>query len=277
MYTPEKNTEQDATFPSLLFVPGIEHENGDLETLMQELSDTAHIVTIEKEDIDFAHRQKEGWEHALQQALQDAAHKYDTQGLIGHSFGCFRTLRLLQAGVQAQFAVLINPPKNTPDKTKMRTGFPSLTDTQTEDRLAPLVQDLLDDEYKEFIYRHAQHEIHDGQPFRPWHKNEFRALSKDTSFPDALRSMQPTIPVDIIHSLTDPWDIPEWGDIGTNVHFSTVENGGHYLAISKPRIVAEHIRSLINDTIGSPHTPQKAVAYITTQSSLISPGHKSLS
>ncbi len=245
--------ETDNSLPNLLFVPGIEHEDGDLDRLRKSLSGVAHIVTVTKDSIGFIMREKHQWEAKMRNALREVAERNKAVGVIGHSFGCFRTLRLLEDGMRAEFAILLNPPSNEIDKSMFpRDAFPLITSTETERRLFPLVQDLLDQEYAAFIMRHAQYELRGENPLRPWHSTEFRALAKDIPFPDLLRQVQPDIPLDIIHSPTDPWEIRDWGDVGMHINKHAIDHGGHYLATSYPDEVSAVIRNALERTVGIP-------------------------
>lgn len=253
--------ETGDSLPNLLFVPGIEHEDGDLDALRLHLSSLARIVTVHKEEVGFTAKERNQWEEKLQRALCDTAERHNAVGVIGHSFGCFRTLRLLENGVRMEFSVLLNPPANEIDKSRFqKNAFPLITVTDTERRLFPLIQDLNDKEYAAFIMRHARYELNGDNPLRPWHSTEFKSLLKDIPFPELLRHVQPDIPVDIIHSPTDPWDIRDWGDIGMHINKHAIDHGGHYLATSYPDKVSTVIRGSLERIVGIPQKPKKAVA-----------------
>lgn len=248
--------------PKLLFVPGIEHENGDLGHLQEHLCGIADIITIEKESVGFSKDTKNEWECMLLQVLKQVAESENVDGVIGHSFGCFRTLRLLEKGLRVRFSVLLNPPLNAIGSTAPHSQIapPSLTETHTESRLRPLISDLSDDDYAAFIQRHTHYELKGNGPFRPWHKAEFITLRKEKFFPDLLREIQPDIPIDIMHSSTDPWNIENWGDVGMNIKRHDIPNAGHYLATSHPDKVSAVIRELLEQTICLPKKSVRSAA-----------------
>ncbi len=253
----------DQKLPSLLFVPGIEHEHGDLEKLIEELAGIARIVTVQKEDVGFSMKRKNEWETMLREALRTVADKEKIVGIIGHSFGCFRTLRLLESGLRAEFAVLLNPPQNTIDRTSLHPhAYPSYTGTHTEQRLHPLVTDLLDEECRKFMERHGKYEVKGDGWIRPWHKAEFTSLRDDVPFLELLNQASPEIPMDIIHSSTDPWDLQNWNQLRMNIRRHEIKNGGHYLATSHPQEVGTIIRSLIQELIITTKTDTSKPEYL---------------
>lgn len=252
----------DSRIPKLLFVPGIDDDEGDLDTLKRSLDGIATMISIRKEDVGFEPKKRHEWEDRVLRYLKILAEAEEIDGLVGHSFGCFRTLHLLEQNVRASFAILLNPPLNSINKDVMSSQSPHYaTNSETEKRLWSLVLDLPEDQYREFMFRHARYEQQEG-PLRPWQVTEFKTLSKEKPLPDLLRAIQPPIPIDIVRSPCDPWDIKDWGDLGMNVRQHAIDGAGHYLQLSKATEVLTIIRCMIEETIRhSPHnTPRPHAA-----------------
>lgn len=251
-WTPKQTSEE--TLINLLFVPGIEHEDGDLEQLQEQLSDVARIITVQKEDMGFEpkfRRNGRAWEEKMDETLEKVIRTHAVYGLLGHSYGAHRATRLLAKHVRVSFAILLNPALNkiNEDIIKMKTPPPLLTETQTEKRLWPLIVDFTEEQYKQFISRHAAHELNGEGPVRPWITTEFSNLRDGDPLPVALRSSQPDIPVDIVRSPDDAWDIKEWGDLGMNIHMHSIEQAGHYLHVSQAERIAGIIRAAVERTL----------------------------
>lgn len=238
----------------VLFVPGIEHDNRDLASLQEEVRNCISFVTVEKKDVPFDSKRRKEWESHFRAHLLNTGKERAVTGLVGHSFGCFRTLALLQEGLHADVVHLINPPMNTigalpedPENAyrKFAANKKRATTTHTEERLSPLVLELDDDVYDEFMLHHTEHERLTGDPFEPTQITEFKTLSSSEKFPDLLRSTmqnlgQTACPVIIYRSLCDQWDIKQWGDLPLNVQVKTFENAGHYLHLKFAETIGNH-------------------------------------
>jgi len=227
---------------SILCLGGVQHDRVDFELLVKEFESKYQLVLAGK-DIS-ADPESDTWDDVLYEHYLGIAEQHQCVGAIGHSRGGKFVMDMLDRSKRLEFAAFINPPNS-------QASFNSLEskreyDTLTEKMLEPLVFDMIDDQYDEFISRHAQYERENGV-IAPTLKPEFRRLKEEELLAKRIESYEGQSPILVIQAECDPWfrEVNEKGQI----RVCNIKNGGHCLHVSKAKEVAAEIRDWLSRVV----------------------------
>lgn len=178
--------------------------------------------------------------------------------LITHSFATHRVGKILEKHPDIYGAILMNPPLNV-----MQTGNKTVNRVlQRENGFMDMLFrnvafDMTDNDYDEFLERQAQTYAKESNEI----SRQGGILKRGKPFLERLSEIPQEFPLLIIQASGDPWNVDQIPETEKRTVVDFGPECGHYPHISRPKEVADLIRSWVFETLLATESEVGTVAY----------------